>query len=75
MQEDSSGNLYGTTFADKQYGTVYQLQQRQGVWRAKNIHVFNGSDGENPSAGLTLNRTAAAFYGVTGNMAVPTTSA
>ena len=64
VQEDSSGNLYGTTYAEKQYGTVYRLQQRQGVWRAENIHVFNGSDGANPYAGLTLNRTAGAFYGV-----------
>ena len=35
------------------------------MWRAENIHVFDGSDGENPSAGLTLNRTAGTFYGVT----------
>ena len=64
VQEDSSGNLYGTTLAEQQYGTAYRLQQHQGVWRAKNIHVFNGSDGANPHAGLTLNRTVGAFYGV-----------
>ena len=67
VQEDSSGNLYGTTFTENQYGTVYRLQQHQGMWRAENIHVFNGSDGANPNAGLTLNRAAAAFYGVAGN--------
>ena len=63
VQEDSAGKLYGTAYAEQQYGTVYRLQQRQGVWRAKNILVFNGSDGANPRAGLTLNRTAGAFYG------------
>ena len=63
VQEDSAGNLYGTTLAEQQYGTAYRLQQHQGVWRAENIHVFNGNDGAYPNAGLTLNRTAGAFYG------------
>ena len=70
VQEDGSGNLYGTTHDELQYGTVYRLQQHQGVWRAENIHVFNGNDGANPVAGLTLNGTSGAFYGSTDRKSV-----
>ena len=65
IQEDGSGNLYGTTAADKGYGTAYQLQERQGVWSEKNIHVFHGYDGQNPNAGLAPNQAAGVFYGTT----------
>ncbi len=66
VQEDSVGNLYGTTNSENGRGTVYQLKQHRGQWRARTIHKFGGgSDGQNPYAGLTPDRDETTFYGTT----------
>ncbi len=66
VQEDSFGSLFGTTYSQHRVGTAYQLKQHRGHWRASTLHVFgSGSDGENPLAGLTPDRTEGTFYGTT----------
>jgi uncharacterized repeat protein (TIGR03803 family) len=66
VQEDSLGNLYGTTDLEDGSGTVYELKKRRGYWRAKTIHAFgSNSDGAHPTAGLTPDRTDSVFYGTT----------
>ncbi len=68
VQEDSFGNLYGTTYSGNGHGTAYQLKQHRGQWHAKTIHEFgSASDGTNPQAGLTPDRTDGIFYGSTLN--------
>jgi uncharacterized repeat protein (TIGR03803 family) len=65
---DSSGNLYGTTYAGGRNadGTLFQLAPKAaGVWTEKVLHSFgNGQDGEHPDAGLVLDATGN-FYGTT----------
>lgn len=66
LQEDSLGDLYGTTASGNNNGTVYRLRQHRGLWRGSIIHRFgSGSDGNTPYAGLTPNRDAGTFYGST----------
>ena len=54
---DNAGNLYGTTgsfgaFNNK--GTVYQLTPGLEGWTENVLFSFNGTDGQNPFAGLVL---------------------
>ncbi len=66
VQEDSAANLYGTTNSENGRGTVYQLKQHRGHWRARTIHKFGaGSDGRYPYAGVTPDRDETTFYGTT----------
>lgn len=66
VQEDSLGNLYGTTYSGDSHGTIYELKERRGQWRARTIYAFGGgSDGNNPQAGLTPDRTQGILYGST----------
>ena len=60
---DTSGNLYGTTFAGGAHGrgVVFKLQP-SGVESA--IYSFAGADGSNPRAGVVLD-TSGNFWGTT----------
>jgi uncharacterized repeat protein (TIGR03803 family) len=54
---DAAGNLYGTTFADGQYGygTVFKLTRSGGSWTYQLLHNFTGgTDGASPMAPLIL---------------------
>jgi uncharacterized repeat protein (TIGR03803 family) len=61
---DSSGNLYGTTWAyGSGGGTVFKVVAATGVETV--LHNFTGfSDGGNPNAGLVMDSTGA-LYGTT----------
>jgi len=70
---DSSGNLYGTTFAGGDpsckaaagCGTVFQLlPNANGTWRKRVIHRFTGSDGSNPFGALLMDANRN-LYGTT----------
>jgi uncharacterized repeat protein (TIGR03803 family) len=63
---DSSGNLYGTTFAGgAELGVVFKLTpQSNGKWKETVLHTFHGKDdGESPVAGVVFD-TAGNLYGV-----------
>jgi uncharacterized repeat protein (TIGR03803 family) len=66
---DSAGNLYGTTLigGSSGFGVAYQLTPTtSGPYQLNTLHTFQGgSDGVNPSSGLTSD-TAGNVYGVTG---------
>jgi uncharacterized repeat protein (TIGR03803 family) len=54
---DADGNLYGTTFADGQYGygSVFKLTRSSGGWRYTSLHDFTGgTDGSNPMCRLVM---------------------
>jgi uncharacterized repeat protein (TIGR03803 family) len=54
---DASGNLYGTTFGDGQYGlgSVFKLTRSSGGWTYRSLHDFTGgSDGANPMCALVF---------------------
>jgi uncharacterized repeat protein (TIGR03803 family) len=55
---DSAGNLYGTTIAGGSgcgCGVVYRLSPTaSGTWKYTLLHTFQGSDGAQPDANLTL---------------------
>ena len=64
---DAAGNLYGTAASGGAYGrgTVFRLTpKRDGSWRQRVLHSFNGSDGGGPSGGLTFD-AAGNLYGTT----------
>ena len=64
---DSAGNLYGTTSEGGSdcCGTVFELTpQADGSWQETVLHSFNGTDGDNPLAGVTLD-AAGNLYGTT----------
>jgi len=64
---DSSGNLYGTTVNGGSYhlGEVFQLMQAaSGRWTEKVLYSFNGTDGQNPYAGVVID-AAGNLYGTT----------
>ena len=66
---DAAGNLYGTTVKGGAYGygMVFELtRQASGGWTEKVVHNFNGVDGANPYASLTLDTTGN-LYGTTVN--------
>jgi uncharacterized repeat protein (TIGR03803 family) len=59
---DQAGNLYGTTYGGS---AVFKLtRSRNGNWREKLLHFFNGNDGSNPAAGLIFDQ-AGNLYGTT----------
>ena len=53
---DNAGNLYGTTIAGGNgNGVVFELSpQTDGSWQYTLLHTFDGSDGSQPDANLTL---------------------
>jgi uncharacterized repeat protein (TIGR03803 family) len=55
---DSAGNLYGTTIAGGSgcgCGVVFKLSPTaSGTWKYTLLHTFQGSDGAQPDANLTL---------------------
>ena len=54
---DTAGNLYGTTGTDGAhgYGSVFKLAQQNGSWVQTTLYDFSGgSDGCNPSGGVTI---------------------
>jgi uncharacterized repeat protein (TIGR03803 family) len=54
---DQAGNIFGTTGAGGGfgYGVVFELSPlKNGHWKYTLLHAFNGSDGSNPTANLTL---------------------
>ena len=63
LLQDAEGNFYGTSTrgGGTARGTVFKLTP-EGVETI--LHVFNQTDGQNPTAGLTIGADGA-FYGVT----------
>lgn len=64
---DGAGNLYGTTFADGQYGfgTVFKLTRSGGGWTYQSLHNFTGGDdGASPMAPLVFD-AGGNLYGTT----------
>jgi uncharacterized repeat protein (TIGR03803 family) len=64
---DVSGNLYGTTYQGGTHrnGTVFELSPgAHGRWTEHVLHSFDGNDGANPAAGLSLD-AAGNLYGTT----------
>jgi len=72
----STGAVYGTTYYGGNEagvckygsggigcGTIFELVKRSGLWSEK-VYRFNGLDGDNPAAGLTL-ATNGELYGTT----------
>lgn len=54
---DAAGNLYGTTYADGQYGygSVFKLTRSGGGWSYHSLHDFTGGrDGANPICALVF---------------------
>jgi uncharacterized repeat protein (TIGR03803 family) len=72
LVRDSAGNLFGTAFAggivnDTCFGfgcgVVFQLSPTGATWTQTVLHSFNGNDGDNPLATLTLHPTTHTLYG------------
>ena len=66
---DSSGNLFGTTYAGgfRGYGTVFEISPKPGGgWKENILHSFktDGNDGLVPFAGLAMD-SAGNLYGTT----------
>jgi uncharacterized repeat protein (TIGR03803 family) len=64
---DPSGDIYGTTFDYLQFGslgTVFELTPSGGGWTKSNVHRFDGSDGQYPTAGLIFDQSGN-LYGTT----------
>jgi len=63
---DRSGNLYGTTYfggtGGPYLGTVFELTHSGDEWTESVVHNFAGGyDGENPSAGVTVDSAGNVF--------------
>jgi uncharacterized repeat protein (TIGR03803 family) len=68
---DAAGNLYGTTLyggggtCPVSCGTVFELIPKAGgAWTKKVLHAFNGKDGSEPYAGVTIDGSGN-LYGTT----------
>jgi uncharacterized repeat protein (TIGR03803 family) len=64
---DASGNLYGTTEtggSGAYYGTVFELVNSSGTYTEKVLHIFAGTDGAYPLAGLIMD-SSGNLYGTT----------
>lgn len=53
LEQLQSGALHGSTYSGNGFGSVYELSERQGVWKVRTISQFAGSNGRNPIAGVT----------------------
>lgn len=64
LAQGRDGKLYGTTYLGgaNQDGTVYRLNPANNFYSI--LHSFDGTDGSNPGAGLTL-ASDGNFYGTT----------
>jgi uncharacterized repeat protein (TIGR03803 family) len=56
--------LYGTTQGYGNDGTVFQLKQVGGVWKESTIATFDGTNGDEPMAGLIAD-SSGNLYGTT----------
>jgi uncharacterized repeat protein (TIGR03803 family) len=70
----STGALYGSSYEGGSYGygNVFEFQLTNGKWRESILHAFaNGSDGERPAFGVTLDRSGnlygSAYGGIHGD--------
>jgi uncharacterized repeat protein (TIGR03803 family) len=64
---DAAGDLYGTTYAGGAdgFGTVFELTPKVGgAWTEQVLHSFNGTDGEEATAGLIFDHSGN-LYGAT----------
>ena len=66
---DRKGNAYGATgyggLGPRDCGVVYKLTpQANGPWKYTTLHTFHGSDGVQPTAGLTID-SRGNLYGTT----------
>ncbi len=67
---DSGGNLYGTTqgggssACNNGCGTVFEMTSSAGVWTENVLYRFNGTNGIQPYAGVTLD-AAGNIFGTT----------
>jgi uncharacterized repeat protein (TIGR03803 family) len=70
---DSSGNLYGAYGSQGAYGSgsIYKLTRTDGGWVYSDLHDSNGTDGDGPEDGPTLdssrNLYGTTLYGGTGS--------
>jgi len=53
LEQLKSGALHGTTYSGSGLGSVFEVSERQGVWKVSTINAFAGSNGRNPIAGVT----------------------
>lgn len=66
---DADGNLYGTSYADGEYGygNVFKLTRSGGGWNYTSLHDFTGgTDGANPICQLVFD-SSGNLYGTTTN--------
>jgi uncharacterized repeat protein (TIGR03803 family) len=63
---DANGSLYGTTSAGGSagHGTVFELVRSTSGYTFSTLHEFQGTDGADPYAGLTMD-SSGALYGTT----------
>jgi uncharacterized repeat protein (TIGR03803 family) len=70
--EGGSGQLYGATYGPTyptiggpgRWGNVFELVPQGESWTYTSVHIFEGPDGGNPVAGLTMGR-GGSLYGTT----------
>lgn len=58
-----SGAIVGTTYygGSSSKGGVYQLKEKGGSWKYKQVYSFTGSGGANPYDGLTIDKVNGIF--------------
>jgi uncharacterized repeat protein (TIGR03803 family) len=75
---DASGNLYGATYAGgiNEQGVVYELSPTSvGEWTLSVLHRFtNGTDGSEPTGGLTIDRAGNIYGAADGQLATSPSS-